>query len=346
MAVRNVERFLAEAIESILMQTFTDFEFIIVDFGSTDQSLTIALSYAARDPRIRICETPPCSLPEARNVGGFCAKGRFIAVMDADDVSLPERLDRELEYLNAHPRVALLGAAVEWIDSSGRPFHVHGFHPTSDHEIKSQLRTHNVFWHPTMIMRRESFTSLGGYRAAFVCSHDYDLAARIAERYECANLREVLVRYRVHPHQLTAARQTEQTVCKLAVHVSAAARRAGTPDPIATLLEITPATLAALGVGEREQRNAAIADGHTWIRNMISAGEYASASASALRILKSNLDHVDPWRVSELHLSVAGLYWKDRKLWKCATEVVRAILARPVLVGRPIMLLLRKLRWA
>src|ERR1700688_2996712 len=91
MVVCNVERFLAEAIESILAQTFRDFEFVIVDYGSTDRSKIIISSFAAKDKRIKLHEIPNCSLPEARNAGSFLAQGKYIAVIDADNISLPER---------------------------------------------------------------------------------------------------------------------------------------------------------------------------------------------------------------------------------------------------------------
>src|ERR1700751_330870 len=89
MAVCNVGRFLAESIESVLAQTFSDFEFIIVDFGSTDKSKAIAASYAGKDSRIKVYEIPVCGLAEARNAACSHARGRYIAVMDADDFCLP-----------------------------------------------------------------------------------------------------------------------------------------------------------------------------------------------------------------------------------------------------------------
>lgn len=342
MAVRNVERFLAESIRSILEQSFEDFEFIIVDYGSTDNSKSIVSSYAARDNRIKLHEIPSCVLPEARNAGCVLAQGRYIAIMDADDVALPDRLHSEVDYMESHPQVALLGGAVEWIDAAGKSFHVHR-HPSNDREIKSDLRTHCVFWHPTVVIRTDAFKAVGGYRHAFVCAHDYDLAVRIAERYECANLENVVLRYRVHPLQLTADKQKQQTLCKLAVQASAAARREGRPDPLATAREITSSTLTAWGVGELAQRNSVVADGHMWIRSLMAAGEYAGAFSAARRVLGSNLDHVAPWRVSELYLCVAAIHWRERRVWKCMVAVAQAILSRPLLLGRPIKPLLHRL---
>ena len=121
MVVCNVDRFLAEAIESILGQTFREFEFIIVDFGSTDRTKAIVSSYAAKDSRIRLHEIPQCGwLRRAMRVV-LSRKAKYIAIMDADDVSVPERLTWQIEFMEKHPEVSVLGGAVEWIDAAGKP---------------------------------------------------------------------------------------------------------------------------------------------------------------------------------------------------------------------------------
>jgi hypothetical protein len=342
MAVCNAERFLAEAIESILDQSLKDFEFIIVDYGSTDNSKSIISSYAAKDSRVKFHEVPPCVLPAARNAGCFLAQGQYIAIMDADDVSLPNRLSWEIEYMERHLQVALLGGAVEWIDSSGRSIRIIR-HPVKDQDLKSGLLTYNVFWHPTTIMRREAFVSVGGYRSAFVCSHDYDLAIRIAEKYECANLEEVVVKYRVHPIQLTSDKRTQQTLCKLAAQASAVARRNGQPDLLETIQEITPSLLSTLGISEFTQRNSVVTDSLIWIQNMVEAGDYAAALNAARRIVESDLGQVEPRQVSELYLVIAKLCWIDKKLLEFILSVGRAVLARPILIGRPLKPLLHRI---
>src|SRR6267143_1232993 len=231
MVIRNVEHFLAESIESILGQTFKDFEFIIVDFGSTDKSKVIASGYAARDNRIMLHEIPNCSLTEARNAGCLLAQGRYIAVMDSDDISSPDRLMSELDFMERHPEVGLLGTATEWIDASGRPLRNERF-PTEDHEIRAALSLHSPFCQPTVLIRKEAFLLVGGYRAVFAQAEDYDLWLRITEHFECANLKEALLKYRIHPYQISMRGRREQTLCILAAQVSALARRNGNQDPL------------------------------------------------------------------------------------------------------------------
>src|SRR6266852_208035 len=115
MVVCNVERFLAEAIESILGQTFKEFEFIIVDFGSTDRSKSIILEYQDKDNRIKFHTIPHCGLGEARNAAGFLAQGQYIAIMDADDIAVRDRLMWQIDFMEKHREVGVLGGGGEII---------------------------------------------------------------------------------------------------------------------------------------------------------------------------------------------------------------------------------------
>ena len=334
MAVRNVDRFLAEAIESILRQTFTDFEFVIVDFGSTDDSRSIVSRYAASDNRIRFHEIPVCTLPIARNAGCSLARGEYIAVMDADDVCLPDRLKLEVEFMHKNPDVALLGGAVEWIDASGRPLGAH-HHPTGFPEIKSELSTHCTFWHPTILVRREAFVSVGGYRGAFVYAHDYDLELRIAEKYECANLPSVVLKYRIHSAQITLQKQTQQTLCKLAARTSARSRKSDNRDPIGAVSDITSELLEKLGVDPAALENALVSDCWLWARSMTAAREYTAALNSANLMLESKHVHVEQWLLADLQLLVAQLYWKQGRFLKSLLTACHAVFRRPLILGRP-----------
>lgn len=341
MVICNVDRFLAEAIDSVLGQTFTDFEFIIVDFGSTDNSKAIVARYAAKDDRIKFCEIPLCTLPVARNAGCLLARGQYIAVMDADDVCLPDRLEAEVDFLREHPSVALLGGAVQWVDATGKPMEVHS-HPTGFQEIKSELATHCTFWHPTILMRRDAFASVGGYRGAFVYAHDYDLELRLAEKYECANLPDVVLKYRIHSTQVTLQKQRQQTLCKLAARVSATSRKCDNPDPIDAASEITPALLQGMGVNSATQENALASDCWIWVRNMKEAHEYTTALSSAHLMLNSNPVHVERWLIADLLLLVAQLYWKQGRFTRSVLAACHAVIKRPLILGRPFRFVLRR----
>jgi hypothetical protein len=343
MVVCNVERFLAEAIESILKQTFREFEFVIVDFGSTDRSKTIVSAYAAKDNRIKLHEIPHCGLAEARNAGCFLAQGKYIAIMDADDVSLPERLMWEVEFMERHPQVGLVGGAREWIDATGRSLFING-DEAEDQEIKAALAVRCALSQPTVLIRREAFASVGGYRAAFAPSEDYDLWLRITEHFQCANLKQVVLKYRVHPQQVSMTRHRQQTLCVYAARASSSARRAGKPDPMRSVEEVTPALLARLGVSTITLQTALASDCREWIRNMCLAGEYSVALRAAVEILRSpDLKHAAKRPVADLWLLAAWLHWKQKGFFNSVLAFARAVAARPVVIGRPLKQLLERL---
>lgn len=352
MVVRNVERFLAEAIESILGQTFTEFEFVIVDFGSTDRSKTIVASYALKDGRVKIHEVPECSLPEARNAGCFLANGRYIAMMDADDISVPERLMWEVEFLEKHPKVGVVGGAVERIDATGArvpdsalPGWALLQPPVDNRELQSALLKECIFLQSTVLMRRDAFHMVGGYRAAFAQAEDYDLWLRIAEHFELANLKQVVLKYRIHTHQMSLRRRKEQTFATLAARASADLRRDGNPDPFNGVQELTPAVLAGLGVNEARQQSALSLEYQFWIRSMRAAGEWSAALNMAIEMLQSSdWGHVERRVLANMHLIVADLYWRQKKFFKGSLALGRAVMTRPILVGRPLKPLLRRLR--
>ncbi|HEY1802813.1 MAG TPA: glycosyltransferase [Terriglobales bacterium] len=341
MVVRNVQRFLAEAIESILAQTFTDFEFIIVDFGSTDNSKEIVTKYAATDTRVQMHEIAPCGLAEARNAAGFLARGRYIAIMDADDIAAPERLRLQVAFLEKNPGVGVVGGATEWIDAAGDSLRRETF-PTGNQEIKSALEVHCPFCQPSVLVRREAFDLVGGYRAAFAPAEDYDLWMRISEHYECANLSDVLLKYRIHPQQVSFQKRTQQTLGCIAARVSAAARRSGCSDPLEGVAEINSALLAELGVSEGTQQVILADEYLCWVRNMSAAGEYESARKIAAEVVKSpDWEHVERWQAASMQLLLAFLYWKEKAFVKALGTACRAYMTRPVMLARPLKSLMR-----
>lgn len=343
MVTRNVERFLAEAIESILGQSFQDFEFIIVDFGSTDKSKEIASSYGARDSRIRLHEIAPCVLAEARNTACRLALGKYIAVMDSDDVAVPDRLLWEFEFMEKHPAAGLVGGATQWIDATGRLLDIHDF-PTEDSEIRSQFADCCPFCQPTVLMRRDAFELVGGYRRVLPQAEDYDLWMRISDHFQVANLHQVVLKYRIHPYQVSMRKREQQTFCILAAQASASLRSRGASDLLQTSNEITPELLQTLGITEDIRQTALASDCRDWVRNMISAGECAVALRAVVEFLESSSwKHVERWRIADLWLTAARLYWGQQQFLKSLLTVGHALVVRPVVLGRPFKPLLRRI---
>lgn len=342
MSVFNGERFLPEAVESILDQGFREFEFIIIDDGSTDRSASILDSYENRDARVRVYHQDHRGLIESLNQGCWLAQGKYIARMDADDVASKDRLMWQVNFMEAHPQIGVLGGAVEWINATGKSLGIHR-NPAEDRQIKATLLHRCALWHPTVLLRREIFVWAGGYRRVVVDAEDYDLWLRIADHFQLANLEVVVLRYRIHPHQVSMRKKAQQTLCILAAQVAASSRRNGIPDPLNGVEEITPVVLAGWGMTEARQQSELAADCANWIRNMTSAGEYSAALKAAIDLLHSDLRYVEKWQIAVLHLTVAQLYWKQKRFAKSFLAAIHAVVVRPAVAGHPLKLLLRRL---
>ena len=328
MVVRNVEQFLAEAIESILSQSFTGFEFIILDFGSTDRSKVIAASYAARDDRIRLYEVPTCGLTEARNAACFLAQGKYIALQDADDISMPDRLLWEVEFMEKHPDLGLLGGAAEWVDTQLRSLWTLNF-PTEDREIRTAFCTKCPFCQTAVLLRRDAFVAVGGYRVVFSQAEDYDLWVRISERFRCANLKQAVVKYRIHSGQVSVSGRNLQTLSMVAARSSAAFRKNGRPDPLDLANAITPELLTRLGVSQAELQASLFSSCRDWITNMFAANEYSVALRLAAEVLQSDWEYVERREIAHLHLILTRLYWRQNRLSESLMAACHA--ARPSL---------------
>jgi glycosyltransferase involved in cell wall biosynthesis len=200
MPVYNAERYAAQAVESILDQTLGDFEFLILDDGSTDGSMEVLRRSAAGDPRIRLTGRPNKGLVASLNELVDQARGEFIARMDADDVAMPERFARQVEYLRAHPEHVLVGSRVRLIDPEGDP--LCDWCTMQQHEaidaayLRGDRKT--AVCHPAVMMRRDAVLAVGKYRPLEVLE-DNDLFLRLAEYGRLANIPEPLLQYRVHP---------------------------------------------------------------------------------------------------------------------------------------------------
>lgn len=193
LSVHNGEAYLREAVDSVLAQTYRDFELLVVDDGSSDATPEVLASFT--DPRIRVVHQENQGLAAALNRGLDLARGRYVARMDADDVCLPQRLERQVATLEARPDVDVLGA---WVRTFGeRGGEVWRF-PADPEALRSRLLFHNVLVHPSVLLRRASLEREGlRYDPAFRYAQDYELWSRASGRLVLANLPEVLVCLRV-----------------------------------------------------------------------------------------------------------------------------------------------------
>jgi len=212
MPVHNAQRYLAEAIESILKQTFTDFEFIIIDDGSTDESAVIMQDYARRDARVRVHCQPKRGVVCALNKGLSVANAPLIARMDADDVALPARFEKQVEYLVQHPECVMVGTDVLFIDEDGAPIMLQEHH-RAHHAIDAELLKGigGAMRHPAVMGRREAIARCGGYHSYNDTAQDIDLFLRLGEIGQLANIPETLLHYRVHAQSVSQNKQELQS---------------------------------------------------------------------------------------------------------------------------------------
>ena len=204
MSVYNGLPHLGAAVESILGQTFTDFEFVIIDDGSKDGSTEHLRRYADLDPRIVLVSRANKGLIASLNEAAALARAPLLARMDADDVSHPTRFARQVEAFASRPGLIALGTWVRFIDASGRVTGPGEGSPVGEAAVANAFVEGTGFVaHPTLMMRREAFEAVGGYRAAYLHAEDLDLLYRLSFAGTIDNLPEHLLDYRTHEHNVS-----------------------------------------------------------------------------------------------------------------------------------------------
>lgn len=218
MAVFNGGRYLSYSIESILNQSFTDFEFIIVDDCSTDSSGDICERYAIQDSRIKIIRNKQNKgLTRSLNLAFKMARGKYIARMDADDISLRNRFEKQIQTLETNPQIGVLGSFYQEIDGEGNLLSVARF-PSEPIIVKWHLCFENPIPHPPIIARRKLMIKVGGYNERWDYSQDYDLFIRLSKISKLNNFPEILFHWRVHSNSISTKRNEIQR--KYAIHIS------------------------------------------------------------------------------------------------------------------------------
>lgn len=244
--VYNAQAYVAEAVNSILSQSFSNFELIIINDGSTDASSSILRKLASLDSRIKLFERPNCGLVFTLNEGISQAKGWLIARMDADDISMPDRFSLQYARMVKSPDLAVIGSFIRVIDKNGNTVRDCDY-PLSPAQTSRFLECGSPVAHPAVMMRRDAVLKVGGYRKVFSHCEDYDLWLRINEiGYNIANIAKPLLRYRVHGANVSAVHRAAQELGTIVARLAHRARMAGLPDPTVGVEEITPDLIESL----------------------------------------------------------------------------------------------------
>jgi glycosyltransferase involved in cell wall biosynthesis len=285
MPVYNAEPYVAEAVESILGQTLGDFEFLIIDDGSTDRSLRILQCYAERDPRIRLTSRANRGLVSTLNELVDQARGEFLARMDSDDIALPERFQQQVAYLRAHPECTVVGCRARVIDPDGDP--LCDWFIEQPHEVIDDLHLRgevgSVICHPSALMRRDAVLAVGKYRD-FAIGEELDLFLRLAESSRLAILPDVLLKYRNHPESFThePSRWDLGHRCSRAIIQDARRRRGLPPAPASP---------------ERPASRATSSHREDWVWWSLGAGHVSTARKHAWRAFARNPLAIRSWRL-------------------------------------------------
>ena len=223
--VWNSEAFLEQAIESILGQTLSSFELIVIDDGSSDRSAVIAEGFPSRDDRVRTLRRRHEGLSATLNAGIAAARGEYIARMDADDISVPDRLQKQVAYLDAHPACIAVGTWIEVVDEAGRPLGLKTFVTTHAEISAALLRGISPMAHPTVVVRGDALRAAGGYDARRYPSEDLDLWFRLGESGALANLGEALLQHRRHKAAIGVREREKMKAMALAICNEARSKR-------------------------------------------------------------------------------------------------------------------------
>jgi hypothetical protein len=236
MPAYNCERYIAEAIESILRQSIDGFELLVLDDGSNDQTPIIAAQFAATDRRVRVIRRQRQGQVASRNELLQLAGTEIIAWADADDIALPQRFERQLAVMLARPKLHALGASMIVIDGAGAKCG-HLRNPVGSAAVALALQRRVSISQPSAMLRRRAALEAGGFRAAYEGAEDYDLFLRMSERGELDNLDCFGVYYRKHGESVSHRNANRQLLSADLARATHVARSQGRPDPTTTMSE-------------------------------------------------------------------------------------------------------------
>lgn len=211
--VRNGERYLASCIDSLLSQTFEDFELIVIDDGSSDRTDEILSSYLSKTKRLRKVRLVGRGQTIALNVGLAVATGEYLVNLDADDVAEKDRIQQQVSFMEDRPRVAACGSAVSFVDPEGDLLGKSAFPEGHDSILKRLQQADPSFYHSSSILRASCVRAAGGYDESYPLSAEIDMWLKLSDHGELANLTNTLTQKRLHLQSLSNQFSSQKDRC-------------------------------------------------------------------------------------------------------------------------------------
>lgn len=292
----NAQDYLKDAIESILSQTFRDFEFIIIDDGSTDSTLKIIQSF--NDKRIRIISHQKnIGLTKSLNEGLKIAKGRYIARMDADDISLPQRIEKQSAFLDKYPKVGIVSCWHQVINPQNIIIGEHKS-PTTNNSLKKLLAKSNQFTHSSVMIQSDCLKIVGLYREEFTYAQDYDLWLRFAQHYDIAKIPDYLLQWRLNLKSLSVTKRDKQDYfCQLAQALAKQRRIYGYDAlEISSVKKTKKAKLDMPHILLPSEREI-ISTNIKWANAFISYQQYSQAFDLLVETVKKDQSSIKAWKL-------------------------------------------------
>ncbi len=284
MPVHNAARYLRRAMESVLAQSYADFELLALDDGSSDASVNVLRVFAQRDPRVRLYALRRQGLVATLNLGIELARGRWIARMDADDISAPARFRQQVDWLEANPDGVAVGCQVLMVDPHGLPLTYVNFPLGHGAIVARLLGGRGGLPHPGSMFTREAASRVGGYDARFEAAEDVDFFLKLSCEGRMVNLPQVLLQYRVHVLSESSQRALVQQASARAAAAKGRATRGMAPVPQAGW----PERVVVHGRVEHHRR---------WCRWALKAGYLRSARRHALTAALFRPLWLSSWRL-------------------------------------------------
>jgi len=292
MAVCNTVEYVQDALRSISGQSFSDFELIVIDDGSSDGSTEVLKSYAAREPRMKLVTRQNVGLISTRNELLSRANGELIAWMDSDDVALPSRLARQVMEFDSKPDLVCLGTAAQCINPQGRHLNVEKY-PTSHQEILREQALGSGFRFPTTMMRRQTAQNIGGFREPFKMGEDFDFLLRLGEKGQLGNLSDALYLYRQHITSVCAMLGPRWHAYREEILKLAAERKETGRDRLQNGETIT------INAPDKTNKAQIIAEVYvSWVRRALAIGDIPLAWSHALDAIRAEPMRLANWKVA------------------------------------------------